>query len=125
MTGHYLFLAALPVGGALIVAGWARLRLEYWSREESDGRLVREGLYRFLRHPQYSGFLLLSLSVLAERASLLLLLLWPFLAALYYRRACREERELEERFGEEWRQYRAVTGMFFPRPAGAREEPQN
>jgi protein-S-isoprenylcysteine O-methyltransferase Ste14 len=122
MTGHYLFLAALTIGGALIVAGWARIRLDYWSRDESDGRLVREGIYRCIRHPQYSGFLLISFSLLAEWATLPLLLLWPLLAVLYYRTACREEAELEGHFGEEWRQYRQAAGMFLPRLEALRRQ---
>jgi protein-S-isoprenylcysteine O-methyltransferase Ste14 len=115
MTGHYIYLVALVLGGALIVAGWAKIYRDYWSREDGEGRLVKEGLYRFVRHPQYAGFILISVAVLFEWATIPLLLMWPFLVTIYYRLARREEAELEKRFGEQWREYAAATGMFLPR----------
>ncbi|MCF7915991.1 MAG: isoprenylcysteine carboxylmethyltransferase family protein, partial [Spirochaetaceae bacterium] len=114
MTGHYLFLASILTGGYLIVAGWSRIYQDYWSKEEDEGRLVKEGPYRYIRHPQYTGFLLLALGALFEWATIILLLLWPVLAVLYYRLARREDRELERSFGWEWKEYAEKTGMFFP-----------
>ena len=66
VAGHYIYLACILFGGVLIVGGWARMYRDYWSREENAGRLVREGLYRYIRHPQYAGFLLISIGVLFE-----------------------------------------------------------
>jgi protein-S-isoprenylcysteine O-methyltransferase Ste14 len=40
--------------------------------------------------------------------------MYPFLAVLYYRLAKDEEREIEERFGEEYRRYKKRTAMFVP-----------
>ena len=115
MTGHYLYLASILGGGFLIVSGWSRIYQDYWSKEEEYGRLVKEGPYRYIRHPQYTGFLLLALGALFEWATIILLILWPVLAVLYYRLARREEAELERSFGTEWREYAEKTGMFFPR----------
>ncbi len=44
-----------------------------------------------------------------------LLMLWPVLASMYVRLARKEETEMEERSGDEWRAYKARTGMFLPR----------
>ncbi|MFP4268899.1 MAG: methyltransferase family protein [Spirochaetaceae bacterium] len=115
MAGHYIYLACILFGGVLIVGGWARMYRDYWSREENDGRLVREGLYRYIRHPQYTGFLLISVGVLFEWATVLLLGMWPVLAFRYHRLARREEEELEEQFGSHWYEYRGKTGMYLPR----------
>lgn len=114
-AGVYVAVAATLAGGALVIAGWSRIHREYWSKDEGQGRLVREGLYRWIRHPQYTGFLVISLGVLCEWATLPLLFLWPVLVVLYSRLARREEAEMAERFGEEWRLYAAVTGRFLPR----------
>lgn len=114
MAGHYLYLASLLAGGFLIVAGWAKIYRDYWSRDDSDRYLVKTGLYRYIRHPQYAGFLLVSLGALFEWATLTLLLLWPVLVVMYYRLARREEEEMEARFGDEWRVYAGRTGKFLP-----------
>lgn len=115
MAGHYIYLACVLAGAVLVIGGWARIHREYWSKEEGQGRLVAEGLYRHVRHPQYTGFLLVSLGALFEWATIPLLILWPILASLYVRLARKEETEMEERFGDEWRAYKARTGMFLPR----------
>lgn len=114
-AGHHLYLASILGGGALIVAGWARIYQDYWSKDEGEGTLVCTGLYRWIRHPQYAGFMLLATGALFEWATISLIILWPVLAVLYYRLARKEESEMEDRFGDEWRHYAARTGMFFPR----------
>lgn len=106
-------LTALGLG--LVIAGWSRIHREYWSKEEGRGALVRGGIYRHIRHPQYTGFLLISLGVLFDWATLPLVLLWPVLLALYLRLARREEAEMEERFGADYRAYKQATGRFLPR----------
>ncbi len=114
-AGYYIYLACILAGGILIVGGWARVSRDYWSRDENAGRLVREGLYRYIRHPQYTGFLLIPIGMLFKRVSILLLILWPVLAVQYHRLARREEKELEEQFGSDWHEYRTATGMYLPR----------
>lgn len=122
MAGYYIYIACVLAGGILIVGGWARVYRDYWSREENAGRLVTEGLYRYIRHPQYAGFLLISIGVLFERVSILLMLMWPVLAVQYTRLARREEAELEEHFGSHWYEYKAKTGMYLPRPGRRRRD---
>lgn len=66
-------------------------------------RIVREGPYRLLRHPQYLGNLgSLAGLVLALDLRWSWLALVPFTGALAWRVA-REEAWLRERFGEGWR----------------------
>jgi len=115
LAGTYACVACTFAGGALIVAGWRRIHRDYWGAEEGKGRLVREGLYSWIRHPQYAGFLLISLGLLLEWANILMLVLFPVLCALYYRLARREEAEMARAFGDEWIEYKERTGMFFPR----------
>lgn len=115
MTGHYLYLAALIGGGGLVVAGWARIYRDAWSRNEAEIRLVHEGVYRYLRHPQYTGLMLIATGALFQWATIPLLILWPVLVYQYVALARREERELAARFGEAWHAYHRTTGMFTPR----------
>jgi protein-S-isoprenylcysteine O-methyltransferase Ste14 len=96
------------LGILLIVLGWRRIY-------RAEG-LVTGGVYHLVRHPQYLGILLLTLGMLLHWITLPTLLLWPVLAALYYRLAREEEREMEARYGEEYRKYKRGTPMFLPDP---------
>ncbi len=120
--GMYIGTALALIGIALVVLGWREVYRRYWSKEEGKGELITDGIYRFIRHPQYTGFLLITLGMLLDWATLPMLIMWPLLAALYYRLARREERELEEEFGDAYRQYARRTAMFVPLPRFARPE---
>jgi protein-S-isoprenylcysteine O-methyltransferase Ste14 len=120
LTGEELFTSVflgviLPVsniiilfGILLIVFGWRRIY-------RAKGKLVTTGIYAHVRHPQYLGFLLLTLGMNILWVAISTLLLWPILAILYYRLAKTEDKELEERFGEEYRKYERAVPMLIPR----------
>jgi methanethiol S-methyltransferase len=114
-AGTYACVALTAAGAILVIAGWRRIHRDYWSAEEGEGRLVAEGIYSRIRHPQYTGFLVVSFGVLLEWATIPLVLLWPVLVLMYRKLAKREEAEMAERFGPEWEAYKARTGMFLPR----------
>jgi protein-S-isoprenylcysteine O-methyltransferase Ste14 len=101
-------------GIALIIAGWRAIHRDYWSKDRGEGRLVMSGIYRFIRHPQYTGFALITIGMLCEWATLPMLLMWPILGVIYYRLARREEAEMREEFGAEYDRYAERTGMFLP-----------
>jgi protein-S-isoprenylcysteine O-methyltransferase Ste14 len=124
-TGLYLAYAFFATGVLLVVLGWKEVFRRYWSKETGKGELVTNGIYRFIRHPQYTGFMLITLGMLCEWATIPLLIMWPILTVLYYKLAKREEAEMEQQFGEAYRQYRSRTGMFLPRlfPARLSTEP--
>jgi protein-S-isoprenylcysteine O-methyltransferase Ste14 len=92
----------------LIVFGWRRI---FRAKDE----LVTTGIYGYVRHPQYLGFLLLTAGIDFLWVTFSTLLLWPILAFLYYRLAKEEEEKMEERFGEEYRKYKNTVPMFIPR----------
>jgi protein-S-isoprenylcysteine O-methyltransferase Ste14 len=103
------------VGQTLIVAG-AMLALAGWRQIHRErGKLVTGGLYRFVRHPQYTGFLLFLVGSLVNWPTLPTLLMLPVLVWVYHRLARTEEAEAEAVYGEAYRDYRRRTGMFWPR----------
>jgi len=109
---------AMYIGGiTLIIAGWRAIYRDYWSKEKGSGHLVTSGIYRFIRHPQYTGFALITLGMIVEWATLPLLVMWPVLAAIYYRLARREEDDMRAEFGRAYSRYAARTGMFLPTKA--------
>jgi len=119
MIGAYI---CYLIGAALVIWGWKDIYRYYWSKDRTEARLVTEGIYHVIRHPQYTGFLLLTLGMLFEWATLPLLIMWPILVALYYRLARREEADMEAEFGEAYRTYRSRTGMFLPKLWGRPKE---
>jgi protein-S-isoprenylcysteine O-methyltransferase Ste14 len=96
------------IGILLIVFGWRKIY-------RAKGKLVTTGIYGHVRHPQYLGFLLLTLGMNILWVTISTLLLWPILAILYYRLAKKEDKELEEKFGEEYRKYERTIPMLIPR----------
>ncbi len=104
----------MAVSGALINLGIALMAAGWWQIWRARGELVTGGLHRFVRHPQYTGFVLLITGFLVQWPTLLTLVLFPILIFAYVRLARREERDLEQRFGDEYAAYRARTPMLLP-----------
>jgi protein-S-isoprenylcysteine O-methyltransferase Ste14 len=120
MLGAY---ACFLIGTVLIIWGWRDIYKYYWSKDRTEARMVTEGIYHYIRHPQYTGFLLITLGMLFEWATLPLLIMWPILLWLYVRLARREEAELLEQFGKPYADYCERTGMFLP-GLGRKKQPQ-
>lgn len=78
-------------------------------------QLVTRGPYRWIRHPLYTfgGFLFLCLSIIMGTWLIPLLGIPTF--AILIQRTGIEERELRERFGDQYLSYSERTGRFFPR----------
>lgn len=114
--GADLDLIILPVALAIVILGWHAIHKNHWSKEEGRGQLVTSGIYRYIRHPQYTGFLLASFGILIDWATLPLLIMFPILVVLYYRQAKREEKDMEKKFGQAYLDYKARTSMFIPLP---------
>ena len=74
------------------------------------------GPYRWVRHPLYSIGMGLFVGIGLMTASWFLLA-WALLACLLVLIVVvpREERELLQKFGEDYRRYRLGTGRLFPR----------
>ncbi|MGH4124420.1 MAG: methyltransferase family protein [Clostridium sp.] len=75
---------------------------------------MKQGIYKYIRHPQYTGLLLLSFGMMVEWATLPMLILYPVMIVMYVRLAKREEKDMLVEFGDEYREYMKVTKMFIP-----------
>jgi protein-S-isoprenylcysteine O-methyltransferase Ste14 len=76
--------------------------------------LAVQGPYARIRHPQYVGFAGVLLGFLLQWPTLLTLLMFPILLAMYGRLAVSEEAEMQARFGDAWEAYAAKTPRFVP-----------
>lgn len=98
---------AVSILGLLLVAvGWIKIH-------RAEG-LVTTGLYRYMRHPQYTGILLFTLGWILHYPCLLTLVLWPILVAAYVWLAKQEEKHALEMFGEVYARYAQGTKRFIP-----------
>lgn len=110
----YVSTVLMLIGGLVMFAGFMVMLVGWRQIHRSNGKLVTWGLYRLVRHPQYLGIFLVTVGMIVQWPTLVTMLMWPILMAMYYRLARREEKEMENQFGEEYRSYRSQVPMFLP-----------
>jgi protein-S-isoprenylcysteine O-methyltransferase Ste14 len=83
---------------------------------KEDHRLIQNGLYRYVRHPAYTGTLLahLGLGLSFSNWFSIGLSILPLSLAAFYRMHV-EERALRDAFGEKYIQYSAGTKRLIPK----------
>ncbi len=108
------YLAVHLMSGGIILGGIVLLAWG-WKKVFYGEGLVTEGPYRFVRHPQYLGLFSIAFGLLVMWPTFPTLLMFPLLVAMYIRLARKEEREMIQRFGDEYREYMRRVGMFIPR----------
>jgi protein-S-isoprenylcysteine O-methyltransferase Ste14 len=83
--------------------------------EQRKGRLLQDGIYRVVRHPQYlsAGIGVIANALIVNYVGLYILTLLLLLAG--YVMTVLEERELINRFGEEYRKYQREVPRLIPR----------
>lgn len=104
------------IGGVIMTLGLIVMGRAWRQIHAARGGLVTGGIYAYVRHPQYSGLFLMTIGMLVQWPTLLTLLMWPVLTAVYYRLAKREEAQCLEEFGDSYRQYKERVPAFVPRP---------
>jgi protein-S-isoprenylcysteine O-methyltransferase Ste14 len=111
-AGPFHILSFVFIGGGfiLISAGWKVL----YDAQQHRG-LATSGVYSYVRHPQYDGFILVMFGFLLQWPTLLTLAMFPVLVCMYVRLARAEEREALAEFGDAYRAYAAEVPDFIPR----------
>ena len=119
---HLTWMQAVGLGlilSAVILGTWTRIHMRglYSGHVEvtEEHHLVKSGPYRFIRHPGYTGFLLMMLGVAFGYSSLIGLAAVPvlLLPGLIYRMNV-EERLLIEQFGDDYRTYSRKSKRLIP-----------
>ncbi len=94
------------LGICLIAIGWVQIH-------RAPG-LVKTGIYRYIRHPQYSGIMLFTFGWILHWPSVVTLVLWPVLVGAYVWLGKREEKQALEEFGDDYAWYAKHTARFVP-----------
>jgi protein-S-isoprenylcysteine O-methyltransferase Ste14 len=110
---HILSTVFIFGGFILLASAWKAL---YAAQQER--KLATTGPYAHVRHPQYTGFILIMIGFLVQWPTLVTLVMFPILVYMYVRLARREEQEVRAEFGEDYRRYAERTPAFFPRLGG-------
>jgi protein-S-isoprenylcysteine O-methyltransferase Ste14 len=92
----------------------AGMKIVFNTPREKPG-VIREGLFRFVRHPIYFSEILVYLGLLFFRLSLAAAFIWVIAIAFLTCISRYEEKLLVARFGDDYRQYMKDVRMFLPR----------
>lgn len=105
---HFLSILMIFGGLVLVSKGWSKIY-------NANGSLVTDGIYAYVRHPQYLGIFLATSGFLLQWITIPTAIMLPILLVLYYRLARSEESEMKEQFGEEYIRYCRTVPMFLPK----------
>ena len=114
-------IVAMVLGYAIVFAG-ASLVADGWRtvhRVRREALLATEGVYARVRHPQYTGlFLILFGEGIVHWPTIVSVAAFPIIVAAYALLARKEERQMLEKFGDQYREYQRRVPMFIPRLQG-------
>ncbi|MGD0306099.1 MAG: isoprenylcysteine carboxylmethyltransferase family protein [Candidatus Acidiferrales bacterium] len=110
--------AALALFGAAF-AIWARITIgSNWSAEvqiKEGHQLIRSGPYKFIRHPIYTGILLMLVGDALALGEVRGVLAFVLITIGFARKARKEESYLASEFGPAFDEHIRRTGFFLPR----------
>jgi protein-S-isoprenylcysteine O-methyltransferase Ste14 len=86
-SAHLFSGITIVLGAILVIAGHLNLHA-------ARGRTATWGVYRYLKHPQYVGIVVVTGGMLIEYPTLLGFLMWAILILAYARRSQQESREV-------------------------------
>ena len=123
---------AHAAGLPLLAAGYAAYKLAGAYRVPRAGgppgmsqgmpdRLVEDGPYRYTRNPMYGGHLLFLAGLAVTTRSPVAAGLLGWHVKWFADRVAKDERRLQERFGEAYEKYRERTPRWSPRPNGGQK----
>jgi protein-S-isoprenylcysteine O-methyltransferase Ste14 len=105
------------VSNLLLIFGFLTLgsawKVLYGAQKKHE--LATSGLYAWVRHPQYIAFTTILLAFLLMWPTILTLVMFPILVAMYIRLARKEENAARAEFGQEYLEYSQNTPAFIPK----------
>lgn len=99
----------LIIGGLILISASWKILYQATKRQA----IARTGPYKYIRHPQYAGFIIIILGFLMQWPTLPTLIMAPILTIMYIRLARKEEREVFKKYPQ-YRHYLKNTPSFLP-----------
>ena len=113
-----LFLQGLRVLGSVLFVAGALLfivcALQVYLGKIFKWGIADQGLYRYIRHPQYLALGLWGVGMAILWPRFIVLVTLSLMFVLYYFLARDEERRMVSQYGASYEDYRATRGMFLP-----------
>ena len=115
---EYISLAVrLPLGIILLILSgylaWTSMNIVF-SEVRSEPAVIRDRIYKYLRHPMYVSEILLYLGLLLINLSIIAAIVWLAAIVFLYFICRHEENLLLERFGTDYEQYMRDVPMWIP-----------
>jgi protein-S-isoprenylcysteine O-methyltransferase Ste14 len=104
-----------PLSNVIIFSGLIVIAIGWKGIHSGNGELVTSGIYKYIRHPQYSGFVLMIVGFLIQWPTIITLIMAPILLVMYTKLAKKEEKKMVELFGEKYEEYRKQVPAFIPK----------
>ena len=118
IAGVFSYIGLVIALFGIVIAAVAVLKLRWnltaFPTPKSGSQLVTSGIYRYVRHPIYSGILLFVFGYAVFRMSLFKLFIMVLLLILFRFKCGFEEQQLRKKYPE-YINYQERTGMFFPK----------
>lgn len=112
---RYTGLVLALIGLIIIAASFLVLRknLTPFPSPLQNGELVTTGIYKYIRHPIYTGILMLTFGYGLFSQNLLRLIIFLVLGSFFYFKSVYEEQLLLQKFTG-YKNYKSKTGRFLP-----------
>ena len=104
------------IGGFIILIAMLQLNknLSPFPSPKSNSQLIKKGLYKYIRHPIYTGILFLLFGYGIYMNSLFKIIIAFVLLLLFYFKTSYEEQRLIQKFTD-YSEYKKTAGSFFPK----------
>jgi len=119
LNAHVPLAVRIPVGVTILVGAACLARSSHriiFGQRRAEPRVVREGVFAWVRHPMYLSELLLYAGLWAISLSWMAAGVGALAGAFLHTVARHEERLLLERFGDEYARTMREVPMWLPRP---------
>ena len=113
---HYLALILAIFGFLVALFSVFNLdrNLTVYPTPKSNSNLITSGLYKYTRHPIYSGIIFFTFGYSIYLGSVFKLIISLLLFIWFYLKSNYEEKRLMEKYSD-YIKYRKITGRFFPK----------